>query len=170
MRALVLEEGTMSGGNVVISSVIAVLGVTALSSGALAQQTLKQQLQGAWNLVSCDSKQPFCVNPSGSIGYSGSGRYIMVLTAKDRPKVAPNGGDRGKVTPEEYKLIAQGVVANFGTYSVDEASKTITTRSEGALFPNAIGNEIKSTIVNLDGDELKTSSSTLGNLTWRRSK
>jgi hypothetical protein len=62
------------------------------------------------------------------------------------------------------------VIANFGTYSVDEATKTMTTRSEGALFPNGVGNENKATIVSFDGDELKTTGGALGNVTWRRFK
>jgi hypothetical protein len=66
----------MRRGNVVVSSVIALLGVTALSSNAVAQEkTLKQQIQGAWNFVSCDAKTPLCVNPSGSLSLNGNGRY-----------------------------------------------------------------------------------------------
>jgi hypothetical protein len=82
----------MSRLGIVTSTAIAAL--TLLPSNVLAQQTIKERLQGSWSLVSCDAKIPPCVNSSGSMGLSGStGRYTIVLTAKDRPKVAPFGGD-----------------------------------------------------------------------------
>jgi hypothetical protein len=160
----------MRRGNVVVSSVIIVLGATALPSYS-AEQTFKQQIQGAWNLVSCDAKTPICVNPSGSISYNGNGRYTLVVTAKDRPKATHAAGTtRENVPPDYYKAIAQGVVANFGTWSVNEADKTITSRSEGALFPNGIGNEAKTTVVSVTADEMKTNGAALGNTVWRRFK
>jgi hypothetical protein len=135
-----------------------------------AEQTLKQQVQGAWNLVSCDAKTPFCANPSGSLSYNGNGRYTIVLTAKGRPKATYAAGTtRENIPPEYYKAIAQGVVANFGTWSVNEADKTITTRSEGALFPDGIGNETKRT-VSVTADEMRDSGSAIGNTVWRRFK
>ena len=36
-----------------------------------------------------------------------------------------------KGTPEEFKAIMSGLVANFGTYTVSEGDKMITTRVEG---------------------------------------
>jgi lipocalin-like protein len=46
-----------------------------------------------------------------------------------------------------------GTVAQFGTWSVDEASKTLIVRQEGSMFPNAIGTESKRSIT-LTGDQL----------------
>jgi hypothetical protein len=45
-------------------------------------------------------------------------------------------------------------VANFGTWSVSEADKTLTRQVEGALFPGVEGTEGKVS-VSLAGDELK---------------
>jgi hypothetical protein len=166
------REGTMSRGNVVVSSAIVVFGATVLSGSSVAQQpqTLKQQIQGAWNLVSCEAKAPFCVNPSGSVSLNGNGRYTIVLAAKGRPKVTNTNPGRANVTPEDYKSIAQGVVANFGTWSVNEADKTLSLHIEGALFPNAEGTEGKSTIASVTSDEMKISGGPLVNATWRRFK
>jgi hypothetical protein len=47
-----------------------------------------------------------------------------------------------------------GLVANFGTWSVNEADKTITYHHDGALFPNFEGVGVKETL-SLSGDELK---------------
>jgi hypothetical protein len=98
-----------------------------------------------------------------------SGRYIGVLTEKGRPKIKDTGGGRASISPEDYKAIAQGVVIAVGTWSIDEASKTVTLRLENTLVPNAEGTEGKQT-VSLTGDELKTSGLAIGNAVWRRHK
>jgi hypothetical protein len=55
---------------------------------------------------------------------------------------------------EEYKAAAMGLVANFGTWSVNELDRTLTQHIDGALSPNVEGSDGKST-VGLTGDELK---------------
>jgi hypothetical protein len=47
-----------------------------------------------------------------------------------------------------------GLAANFGTWTVNEADKTMTLHYEGALFPNIEGTDVKQT-VSLNGDELR---------------
>ena len=54
----------------------------------------------------------------------------------------------------EFGASALRFAANFGTWSVNEADKTITRRAEGALNPNTEGTEAKLS-VSLAGDELK---------------
>jgi hypothetical protein len=135
-------------------SAMTALGLALLPSSAVAQQgTLKQQLVGTWTLVSCEAKQPFCVNPNGTLMLDAGGRYAVMTAARGRPK-APTAPNRADVKPEEYKAIAQGVLANFGTWSVNEADKTLTRQPEGALFPSGEGTEGKVS-VSLAGDELK---------------
>jgi hypothetical protein len=148
------------------------LGFALLPSSIVAQQgTLKQQLVGAWTLVSCEAPalQPICVNPNGILIFDPSGRYANVQAARGRPKstttTATTTQTRADVTPEYYKAVAQGVVANFGTWSVNEADKTVTLQVEGALFPNGEGTEQKFS-VSLTGDELKAG----GGRVWRRAK
>jgi hypothetical protein len=48
-----------------------------------------------------------------------------------------------KSTPEENKAIMEGSIAYFGTYTVDEAAKTISMRVETSTFPNQVGTEQK---------------------------
>src|ERR1019366_1918538 len=91
------------------------------------QKSLKEQLVGAWTLVSASSKLPdgspaWGANAIGLIIFTTSGHYSTQLMRSDLPKYASNS--RAKGTPEEYKTIAMGSVANFGTYSVNEANKT----------------------------------------------
>ena len=47
---------------------------------------------------------------------------------KALPKFASNNRQAG--TPEENKAFVQGSLAYFGTYSVDEAAKTVTVHIE----------------------------------------
>jgi hypothetical protein len=74
------------------------------------------------------------------------------------------------VTPEDFKVMARGVLANFGTWSVNEAEKTLTLRSEEGLFrrPAGGGGENKLT-VSVTADEMKVSGPGGGSV-WRRYK
>jgi hypothetical protein len=130
----VIPPGVLS---IVTSSVVALLAGTTLSTSATAQQTLRQQLVGTWTMTSCDVKAPFCVNgnSNGSLAFGGNGRYTEVILGRDRPKLASTPGpiDRTTVSAEAYKGIGQGTVAQFGTWSVDEANKTLTLRSESTF-------------------------------------
>jgi lipocalin-like protein len=154
-------------------SAIAALALALLPSSSVAQQgSLRQQLVGTWTLVSCDppanaTRQPQCVNPSGSYSVDANGRYTLVIAARGRPKATPVA-NRADVTPEYYKAIAQGVVAQFGTWSVNEADKALTQHVESALFPNGEGADNRFS-VSLTGDELKVVGGN-GAFTWRRAK
>ena len=55
----------------------------------------------------------------------------------DRPNFKVNNRLEG--TPDENKAAVHGTTATFGTWSVDEANKTITVRNEGSMFPNQVG-------------------------------
>ena len=134
------------------------LGSLPLASVATAQQkSLKEQLVGAWTLVSASSKLPdgspvWGANPIGLIIFTSSGHYSTQLMRSDLPKYASN--NRAKGTPEEYKTIAMGSVANFGTYSVNAANKTFTISYDGSTFPNRKGAKETRPFV-IEGDQLR---------------
>jgi hypothetical protein len=138
---------------------ITALGLTLVPSSIVAQQgTLKQQLVGTWRLVSCDAilgnaKPPYCINPTGILMLDAGGRYALLIVAHGRP-----GGVRSSTAAqapaEIIKAVAQGLLANFGTWSVNEADKTLTRHIEGALFPSVEGIDLTASI-SLDGDEVK---------------
>ena len=173
--------------NVLSLSAMLAVALASLPGSTIAQQkSLKEQLVGTWTLVSCEVpadsiRQPFCVNPRGSLSLDASGRYTQVIAARGRPNATPGPNglfNRADVKPEEYKAMAQGVVASFGTWSVKEADKTLTTHEEGALFPNGDGGDGKRTL-SLTGDELKTvtvstrystATPTATTLVWTRAK
>jgi hypothetical protein len=60
-----------------------------------------------------------------------------------------------KQTAEEGKAVAQGMIAFYSTYTVNEGDKTLTTRIEGSSYPNLIGGEQKRVITSLTADELR---------------
>jgi hypothetical protein len=55
----------------------------------------------------------------------------------DLPKLASI--DPTNPTPEEAKAITVGSVAYFGTYTVDEPTKTISLKIESISLPNQLG-------------------------------
>jgi hypothetical protein len=140
-------------------SAMTALGFALLPSSIVAQQgTLKQQLVGNWTLVSFDitapngtKRQVYGANPRGILMLDAGGRYAVVAGKPDRPKFKSPG--RATETTEELGAAARDFAANFGTWSVNEADKTLTRRLEGALRPDGEGTEQKTT-VSLAGDQL----------------
>jgi hypothetical protein len=141
-------------------SAITALGLAMLPTGAISQQkTLKEQLVGTWIAVSADSTAPdgkkeqlFGPNPKGILVLDASGQYAQIIVNPDTPKFKAN--NRLKGTPEENAAAVHGTTATFGTWTVDEASKTINVRYVGSILPNQVGTESKRTF-SLAGDELK---------------
>jgi hypothetical protein len=145
-------------------SAIAALAFAMLPASAVAQQkTLKEQIIGTWIAVSNESTAPdgkkellFGPNPKGIAVYDASGQWVQIIV---NPAVAKFKVDnRLKGTPEENTAAVHGTTATFGTWTIDEASKTITLRYGGSMFPNQAGTESKQIIVSVTADELRTTS------------
>ena len=117
-----------------------------LPTGVVAQQkSIKEQIQGPWSLASCNSttakgeKTAYCANnPRGILILAGNGNYASTTIA---------GGRKDTNAP--------GVASNFGTWSVNEADKTLTRHFVGAFDPVNEGKDLKLNI-SLNGEELKT--------------
>jgi hypothetical protein len=142
-------------------SAMTMLGLALVSGTAVAQQkSLKEQLVGTWTLVSSDytasngtKRQPFGANPKAILIFDAGGRYAAVGGPSNRPKFK----SASQPTTEELAAATENYyAANFGTWSVTEADKTLTRRYESALRPNNEGTDVKDSI-NLVGDELKLS-------------
>jgi Lipocalin-like domain len=147
--------------NLLSVSGMTLLVCSVLASNAVAQQkTLKEQLVGAWTLVSFDvtakdgtKRQDFGANPKGILILDTSGRYAQVQSRPDRPKFKAGGNFR-ETPAAEFAEAARAFGANFGTWSVNEADKTLIRKFEGALIPNVESQETKYSI-SLAGNELK---------------
>jgi hypothetical protein len=137
--------------------IVILAGIFAMPASA---QSLKDQLVGTWTLVSCANPSlAWCAGNNGIHMLDASGHYTWIIAARGRPKVtAPDtagGANRDAFTPEQYKSIAAGLFVNFGTWSVNEANKTITYHPDGALFPVIEGTDWATVPVSISGDELR---------------
>lgn len=139
-------------------TVAAVAATLLLSNGGSAQQkSMKDQLAGAWTLVSVDQTsadgkkhQLFGSNPKGLMVLDPSGKYVLIITQSGREKFKANNRLQG--TPEENTAAVKATTASFGTWSVE--GNKMTVRIEAGLYPNQDG--VSSTrTVSLSGDELK---------------
>jgi lipocalin-like protein len=149
------------------------LGLALLAADAVGQQKpLKEQLVGAWTLVSASSGM-WGSDPKSLLIFTDNGRYSLSIMRSDRAKFASN--NRALGTPEENKATVQGTSTHFGAYSVNEADRTITFHVESASFPNWNGSDQKRPVT-LAGDELRyttpapSGGSSPDQLVWRRIK
>jgi len=117
------------------------LGFILPSGNALAQEKpLKEQLVGTWILVSnanvaADGKlrQLFGSHPKGIAIFTANGWYAQLEIDPDRPKF--KGKTRLDGTAAENKAVVRATAVHFGTWSVNEADKTLFRASRGQYFP-----------------------------------
>ena len=161
-------------------SVMAGLGVSLLAGNSFGQQEpLAQQLLGTWALVSHESVRPdgsrvpvYGANPSGVAIFDPGGHFIITVMRSDRAKYAVDLPTQGAV--EENKATAQGTITYFGTYSVNEADRSIAIHIEASSFPNWNGTDQKRTFAVM-GDQLTLTARALqtgghADVIWKRAK
>jgi hypothetical protein len=179
MRGANLGRYAMSRLGFSILSTIALL-LAAIPIGAVAQQkSLKEQVVGTWILVEAvdvaadgSKTNPWGANPKGTYMFDTSGHFTQMLIRSDLPKI--NNRAQGG-TPEQNKAIVSGAIAMYGTYSVNEAERTIGLRYEGSTFSAFNGTEGKRIISSLSAEEMKltnpaTSTGVKADSVWRRAK
>jgi hypothetical protein len=156
------------------------LGLLLLVGHETAQaQSLREQLVGAWEIVSADQTAPdgtahqlFGADPMGLLMLDPTGKVTQIIVCPDRPKFAAN--NRLKGTPEENQAAVQGTVANFGDWTVDEENSTLVILFESGMYPNQEG-ETSRRKASIAGDELtllnpSTGAGMSSALVWRRVK
>ena len=161
-----------------IRSIAALLVGLLISASCLAQQkSLKEQILGSWGFVSAINVRPdgsksnsWDPKATGSLIYLPNGRFSFMIMRSDIPKF-----EREKATPEQHKAAVQGLIAYHGTYTVDEATKTIIHRVQGSSFAAFNGTEQKRIVTSITADELKYTNpaSSFGarvESSWRRAK
>jgi hypothetical protein len=137
-----------------------------------------KDLVGSYTLVSAvmdlngKKSDTYGPNAKGALTLDANGRFVLVFMRASLPKFASNSRMTG--TPEENQAIVHGSFASFGTYSINEADKTIIFRIENATFPNWNGDEQKRSFT-LSGDELKyvvaaASGGGIATVTWKHAK
>ncbi len=114
-------------------------------------------------------------NPKGVLIYDATGRLSVQIMGSERPRFAAGNFLEG--TAEENTAAVHGTISYFGTYTIDEASHTVTHHIERSLFPNWDGTDPRRTFT-LVGDELTLTTppvafpggSSVGYLVWKRAK
>lgn len=147
-------------------------------------KTLREQLVGAWTLVSyverpTDGSEPIYPmgeQPQGIIMYTPDGYMSAQLMKPGRPEFA--SGDWFEGTPAEVEAEASGYIAYSGPFHTDEEKRHLAHSMFVSLFPNWIG-QTQPRVVEIEGDELRLSSAspirsggkeTMSYLTWRRAE
>jgi hypothetical protein len=113
-------------------------------NSAAGQNSLREQLAGAWTLVSWEqinadgSKlQQFGENPKGLAFFDSTGHYMISVMRSDRTRYKlENFGQIAQISAEEARATALGTITYFGTYAVDESCKVIPIHIEASSFPN----------------------------------
>jgi hypothetical protein len=164
---------------------LASLGLLAFSSAAVGQEkSAKELIVGTWTLSIADhvradgSKAPgFGPLPSGTVTFGADGRYSVQVMPSQQPMLV--SADRANATVGAGQTPLQTTVTHSGTYTVDEAQKTLTLRIEQASLPNWGGTTQAGTIKFVVGDDLGwTSPKALSSssdfaateLIWRRAR
>jgi len=125
-------------------------------------QKLRDQLIGAWKLVSYEEKpvdgsptvHPLGEDASGIIMYTPDGWMSAQLMRGGRQHFA--SGDWFKGTLDEYRAEASTYIAYSGPFHVDEEKKTLTHSMFVSLFPDWTG-QTQPRVAELDGDRLHLS-------------
>ena len=141
-------------------------GLALLPRAAMAQsKTLKEQIVGDWTLISWvqtrsdgSKNYRFGNNPKGINTFSAAGRFSLVIVQADLPKISSN--DPMKPSAEEAEAIVRGSIGYYGTYSVDEAAKTINMQLDGTTLTNQLGIPQKRSIDSISAEEMHYSNPT----------
>ncbi|AMN41312.1 lipocalin-like domain-containing protein [Rhodoplanes sp. Z2-YC6860] len=161
---------------------ISAFALASLPSGAIGQQkSLKDQIVGSWTLVSWEQtlkdgskNHRFGSSPKGINTFDADGNFSLIIMRPDLPKIA--AGDPEKPTTDEAQAITKGAIAYYGTYTVNEADKTINLKLTGTTLVNQMGMDQKRVVTSISGNEMKyrnPTSVTSGaqiEVAWKRSK
>jgi hypothetical protein len=112
---------------------IAALAVTLLAAPSAADaQPAQERLIGIYRLVRFTAHGS---EPIGRIEYDAGNRmWAMIFPPKRKPI-------RQGSTPEEYRDTMRGVIAYYGTYTVDEPTGRVIHRVQAASNPAWIGDD-----------------------------
>ena len=153
------------------------LMLISVSGNAVAQKaSLSEHIVGTWIHVSTTVTAPDGTKSDrpgqGVVIYAPNGHFAFVNVANNLPTLASNNPD--KATAEEARAIVAGSIAYYGTYTVDEATKTIVPKVEGSTFPNMVGTDQSRVVTSITADEMRfinpTAPAGVLEIVWKRAK
>ena len=128
------------------TSIVLLATLLSVPCTALAQ-SLKEGIVGAWRHVSIYNEESgvkqnlYGDKPVGLTVFDRSGYVISFLSKPELPKFAVN--NRLKGTDAEYRAVVQGMISQFGTYTVE--GDTVSIKWIASSFPNRAGTTEKRT-------------------------
>ena len=137
-----------------VRKVPAVVVLAVLAHGAIAAQTpAPPSLVGTWTLTAvertgADGKPAVQILPRGLLIFDRAGHAFELAETGRRTPYAAN-----QPTPAEAHTVYNNYSGFWGGYTVDAAQKKIAYRPEGAISPNAMGQDVVRTF-ELTGDRL----------------
>jgi hypothetical protein len=117
-----------------------------IASTKMAQSQDVPNLLGTWRLVSFEARDskgqlqyPLGKHVFGLLMYDAGGNMSAHVMRRDRALFAANHPDCG--TDAEVRAAFEGYASYFGTYTIDQATQTVTHHVRGAWYPNWIGSD-----------------------------
>ncbi len=152
------------------------------SPAAKSKTGMAEKIIGTWRLISIEdhrtNRPENEFNPTGYIMYDSTGHMAVQITRhSDRAKFASE--DIANVTTQEKAAAFSSYAAYYGTYTVNEAERTITHHVEGSWTPNDVGKDFvryfrrsgnRITLMPTETNAKLGTSTPLRSLTWERVK
>src|SRR5260370_14406904 len=135
-------------------TVISAVSLAPFAHGATKSGAERKEFIGVWKLTSGVAKHevtgsvryPWGKSPVGRLSYDEAGRVYAQLMNPDRRTVG-GAADRGSASAigsasaEDMREMLTGFNAYFGTFDIDESSKTVIHHLQSALIPSWVGSD-----------------------------
>ena len=157
-----------------------IIGSLAAASALQAAPSARQRFIGVWRHIRCESRYkdgrieyPYGEKPVGRITYDKAGRMSAQLMRPGRRATVPSGVGlvAGNATTDEIREAVDGFASYFGTFDVDESTKTVTHHVQGCLVPTWVGTDLKRTyLFTANRLTLTATTTSVRELIWEREK
>lgn len=118
-----------------LMAVVALGGVPAASAAAQKPASDREQLIGAWRLVSLDEP-----GPDGKVNSIEGLTGTLIYTRDGHMSVQIMYPPSSSAVSNDYVL--NGYEASFGSYDIDEAKHTVTHHVQGSITHGLVGKDL----------------------------
>jgi hypothetical protein len=131
-----------------------VIGTIGSAAATQAAPLARDRFIGVWRLVSCERKAksgaidyPYGKHPVGRLTYDKAGRMSAQLMKPGRHSTVASGASliSGNASDKEIREAADGFIAYFGTFDVDESRQTVIHHVQACFVPSWVGTDLKRT-------------------------
>lgn len=130
-------------------------------------------LNGVWELVSFDQNEPdgnvshpYGDAPAGRLTLDSTGRMSFFVMKPGRVASVNSMAAIATASADDLRQVADGFMAYYGSFEVDDATKTLTMKVEGCTIPAWTGTEQKRAYEL--SDDMLALITPATKLTWRR--